>query len=729
MKMKSATLLRPLTLAICTVAVPLISGCGIGVPAGPDRMPGADIAGNVHGGQNPVTSSNVALFATGKDTATGYTPPNAYGSTPLFLAGTTSDSNGNFSFSGTTYTCPADDDVYMVAAGGDPGLTPTTTDNSAIFLVAALGTCSGLSSIPTVTINEATTVAAAYALSGFAPVGGAGMTEAAVKAATVAAPGGGITSTTSNNQGLLDAFSNAVNISNIQAGTIYSTTPSGGTATSNIANALADILQDCVNSSGPGSTPCKNLFAAATPPGTSPTVPANSWQAALNIVQYPGNKVGTLFSLISAQAAFPESLTTAPNDWSYGVTYTSPLLYSPQGLVADASDNIYVTGSYNASAPAVDAALVKFSSVGGSPTDLVTTTQLSASDGSVGRYAAVDKNGNIWLSDHASAAQVDEYTTGGTVTTSAYTSVDTDTNNYGIAADEDGDIWTSSYKNGGCGTGKSICELVEFADKSNTTYTPFVTFSTYTVTTPGVGGSRDVVYDAMRNNIWISDINESDIQFFPVTPTGSNTAATAAAAATLFTLGTGTNDPANYAYGSQGVAIDKSGDAWVVVVGGPAVTTGTNTSNAVNSALYEIVASTTATPSLISGGSFNSPAYNVIDGNNNVFIANSGSSTTTDYSSVLEYNTALSSFVSPNIGFAPGSTYTANGVGSCTSSVGCLLGDSMYKAGNILVDRSGALWLLSGSNATTLQGSLTQILGVAAPTDPVLADGVYGARP
>jgi hypothetical protein len=728
MKMTPVTLIRSLAFATGTAAVFLVLGCGIGAPAGPEMLPGADISGLVHGGQNPVSSSNVALFATGKDTATGYTPPNAYGSTPLFLARTTTDANGNFNFSGTTYTCPTDDDVYIIATGGDPGLTPSTTDNSAIFLVAALGTCANLPTIPTITINEATTVAAAYALGGFAPAGGAGMTEAAVIAATVAAPGPGITSTTSNNQGLLDAFSNALNISNIQAGTIYSTTPSGGTATSNIANALADILQDCVNSSGPGSTPCTNLFAAATPPGASPTTPANSWQAALNIVQYPGNKVATLFGYISAQAAFPESLTAAPNDWSYGVTYTSSLLYSPQAIVADASDNIYVTGSYNASAPAVDAALVKFSSVGGSPTDLVTTTQLSASDGSVGRYAAVDKSGNIWLSDHAAAAQVDEYSSG-TVTSPAYTTVDTDTNNYGIAADGDGDIWTSSYKNGGCGTGKSICELVEFADKTNTTYTPFVTFGTYTVTSPGVGGSRDVVYDAKRNNVWLSDINESDVQFFPVSPTGTNTAASAAAAATLFTLGTGTNDPQNFAYGSQGVAIDKSGNAWVVVVGGPAVTTGTNTTNAVNSALYEIAASTTATPALISGGSFNSPAYDVIDGNNNVFIANSGSSTTTDSSAVLEYNTTLSSFVSPNIGFAPGATYTANGVGTCASTVGCLSADPMYKAGNILVDRSGALWLLSGSNATTSQGSLTQILGVAAPTDPVLADGVYGTKP
>jgi hypothetical protein len=46
------------------------------------------------------------------------------------------------------------------------------------------------------------------------------------------------------------------------------------------------------------------------------------------------------------------------------------------------------------------------------------------------------------------------------------------------------------------------------------------------------------------------------------------------------------------------------------------------------------------------------------------------------------------------------------------------------------VDKSGAIWALSsGSSGATSLANLVQILGVAAPTDPVQADGNYGVKP
>jgi hypothetical protein len=48
----------------------------------------------------------------------------------------------------------------------------------------------------------------------------------------------------------------------------------------------------------------------------------------------------------------------------------------------------------------------------------------------------------------------------------------------------------------------------------------------------------------------------------------------------------------------------------------------------------------------------------------------------------------------------------------------------------VAIDKSGAVWTLStGSNGATSLANLIQILGVAAPTDPVLADGKYGIKP
>ena len=55
--------------------------------------------------------------------------------------------------------CPsASAQVYLVAKGGNPGLSPSTASNSQLTLMAALGSCSNLSSTTNITVNELTTV-------------------------------------------------------------------------------------------------------------------------------------------------------------------------------------------------------------------------------------------------------------------------------------------------------------------------------------------------------------------------------------------------------------------------------------------------------------------------------------------------------------------------------------------------------------------------------------------
>ncbi len=177
-----------------------LAGCGGGVIATPADITGSALVGSVHGGQQPVTSSHIALYAT---TSAGYQ------GTPNLLASTTTDGNGNWTIS-TAYTCPAGQQAYVVASGGNPGIMGTV-DNSAIFLVAALGPCAGVSSSTFVNINEVTTVAAAYALAGFAPTGGAGFAEGNITA--------GFTTSSTNTQGLKDAFANTANLASSSAGT------------------------------------------------------------------------------------------------------------------------------------------------------------------------------------------------------------------------------------------------------------------------------------------------------------------------------------------------------------------------------------------------------------------------------------------------------------------------------------------------------------------------------
>src|SRR5208282_6420564 len=79
------------------------------------------------------------------------------------IATTTTNSQGFWYIS--SFTCThANDELFLVASGGNPGLAPGT-NNSAAVLTNAIGPCN---SLPTgnININEVTTVATEFALAG-----------------------------------------------------------------------------------------------------------------------------------------------------------------------------------------------------------------------------------------------------------------------------------------------------------------------------------------------------------------------------------------------------------------------------------------------------------------------------------------------------------------------------------------------------------------------------------
>ena len=699
-----------------TLIAALFSGCAITNPASDTAAANIVLGGNVHGGNQPVVGSTISLFAT---SATGY------GGTLTPLATTKTTTSGFFTIS-TAYMCPAGSQAYIVAAGGNPGLG-SPTDNSAILLMAALGPCSGLSASTNIWLNEVTTVAAAYALSGFAPANNA-LTEAAVVSGTNVP---GFTTSATNTQGLNDAFANANNIVNVATGQAYSTTPTtsaNGVVPTATINALADILQDCVNSSGPASASCGSLFSAATPPtGSGVAAPVNVLQAAIDIAQYPGNNVAALYALISAQAAFPSSsLSAAPNDWTIGITYTGGQVAKALGMAIDNNDNVYISGSTNAN-------LAEFSPQGN-------VLSPAASSGQTGwvptltttahniRNIAFDQLGNLWLSDGA-AAGVWEYTPGGTPTSPAAGTLTqqlysvspaavTTANNYNVAVDGLGNVWTTGYKKSTCTTsGTTACEVVEFVKGASTPYTPYSAFGAGNISafSPGLGGARGLAFDVNTGNLWYTDTVENTVSLFPVT-TSATSAANATAAPMVITLGSEASSPATNNYGPVAVAIDNASKAWVVVPGG-AATTGATATAAVPAAIFP-VSSTGAVGTAVTGGGLASPAYVAIDGNNNLFIANATPNSVVEYSPGFNSNTGA--FLSPNVGFSPGATYSGS----------ALLGGIVFAPGYVSVDRSGALWVLSsGTGVSPSLANIVQILGVAAPTNPVLAAGKYGVKP
>ena len=372
----------------------------------------ASLSGKVLSGTAPVNGAQVQLYAA---SMVGY----GSAGTALLSSPAMTTSTGAFSFS---YNCAASpgDLVYLVATGGDAGRGA----NPVIALMAALGPCGRLTGTPTVVVNEATTVASAYALAPF----------------LTAAPGVG--SSAGNYQGLTNAFATVANLVDLSTGAVRSITPAYATTTVPYLNTstvpqaridtLADILNGCVHSDGTGAG-CSNLFSAATP--SSGTAPADTLQAIVNVAQNPGANAATLFGLASPSGPFTPELTAAPTDWTLALTFTGAGVgISPtagamvtnggstftigiinSGLAIDALGDVWVT-AYEDNSPTFPAFtnsegafIAEFNNVGAPVTPA--TTLDSSANVTVGGYApegsatialtalAFDQAGNGWLGD------------------------------------------------------------------------------------------------------------------------------------------------------------------------------------------------------------------------------------------------------------------------------------------------------------------------------------------
>jgi hypothetical protein len=326
-----------LPLAALSVVAVMLSGCGF-EPGLHSASGSLRMEGTVMGGQQPIVNAQVALWVAG-------TGGNHTGATNLMgtgtgspLAYTTTDSNGSFSLAGD-FTCPATatgytPQVYIVATGGNPGLSTNPTNN-AIVLMDALGPCSSLGQNTRITINEVTTVAAAWALAPF-------MTSYTDMA-----------SSSTNNTGLANAFLNAQLIADPSTGvspgsalTAINNTATAGTVSNTIETgkvyALADVIATCVNSDG--TSACQSLYR--TIGLCSSTCTSDTLSAALYIVKHPGVHVSDIFGIIPPNQPYATTLTMAPNDWTLSMTITGGGILKPTGLGLDNYGNVWV-GDYN----------------------------------------------------------------------------------------------------------------------------------------------------------------------------------------------------------------------------------------------------------------------------------------------------------------------------------------------------------------------------------------------
>ena len=400
---------KPLLVSFLSALTVLTTGCAANF--NPSPVPGQTSLGNiqgvVHGGSQVIGGSHIYVFAAGTsgyggagiaasttnasvsvmNSVSGGAYPTAYDST-LKAYYVTSDANGNFGITGD-YTCTSGTQVYIYALGGNPG---TYTNNPVAGLLAVLGQCPSTgtlaSLVPFVSINEASTIAAAYSFAGFA-----------TDATHVSSSG-----TTLAQTGIANAFANAANLYAINGSSNggNSITPNGTFVVpqANI-NTLANILAACVNSAGASSTGCSTLFTNAKSSGSTGTTATDTATAAINIAHNPGANVAALYGSPTPTTPFSPTLSSQPVDFTLPLTMIPPTvgIYQPYSLAIDGYGNAWVAGGCANASSMAYMCLLELSSTGNV---LSGNAGYALPVGTGEPYVAIDPSNNIWVGGQTS---------------------------------------------------------------------------------------------------------------------------------------------------------------------------------------------------------------------------------------------------------------------------------------------------------------------------------------
>jgi uncharacterized repeat protein (TIGR03803 family) len=316
-----------LSAVVFSLSVLIFTGCTANHVSPPVTVH-AVLHGIAMGGEQPITASRIRLYQVGT-TGDGSTATDLLGTNVVTTSDGTSEMNananagndnnqlnpGSFTLTGD-YTCPTSDTlVYLAAVGGNPGAGTNNVQEQ----IVALGDCGSLSASTFIIVNEITTVGTTAALhnymTGYNAIGSSNADAAA----------------------MATAFNTATEYMN----SIYGTAPgpnlpAGYDASSNDLRALANVVQNCVNSNGStaNGTNCGLFFTAAQ--GTAASVPGDTVTALLDVFADPTHDVHTLFDLQGTVPAFEPTFTSPPTDWSLPIRALPPApTFSPgAGAVA-----------------------------------------------------------------------------------------------------------------------------------------------------------------------------------------------------------------------------------------------------------------------------------------------------------------------------------------------------------------------------------------------------------
>ena len=473
----------------------------------------AALTGTVATGSTPIVAAHVYLFAAS-------TGPGGTGSTSLLSAMETGNSDasgnayvvtgtqGNFTMTGA-YTCTSGQQLYIYAIGGTAG----TQSIPNAGLMAVVGSCPAVGTAVVAQVNEVSTIAAAYAMAGFA-----------TDATHVSSSGTALAQV-----GVANAFANAANLVKLSTGVALTTTPAGnGTVPQTQIDALANVLSVCVNPTNYVASNCSSLLGDALATGTT-VPPTDTATVAINIAHNPGSGLNSDIYNITGNVTgytpvYTPTLSRQPNDFTLAISYSGGGLSGPEGVAVDGSGNVWVTND-------TVVGVTKLSSAGAPATG----SPFTGGGLSLPYGIAIDTNGNAWIANTTSGSVTEFPATFPTTGTASNYTVCNLSGPKGIAIDGSNNVWIPDSGH------NDVCVL----SNAGALVSPGAGY-----TGGGLNQPQSIAIDD-GGNAWVANYAGGSVTKFSSVSGGG----LVLSGANGYT-GNGLHQP-------DGIAMDKSGNAWV----------------------------------------------------------------------------------------------------------------------------------------------------------------------
>ena len=378
--------------AVCAVLTGLSANAPAARAAG-----GKTLQGTVTAAGKPLGSARVTLFGASNQSAT-----------PLGHA--TTNASGRFRL------------AYQPGSAGALYVDATPPGPSRLHLRAVVGVGSGGDVKPTtlgaVTVDELTTVAAAYALAQLSSTDG------------VSGPSPGLenaAATASNLANSADGKAGAV-VTNADNGAKNDTLATLGT--------LANLVSLC-SSASPG---CALLIHLATPP--SGKAPTDTVAALVDLARTPTLSPAALYTLSRKAAVYHPALDKPPTAWTLVLLYTDTDLYASGRIALDGKGNVWSSTNWKPGTQ-VGATSINVLNPVGAPT-FGSPIEGGGMTGGAWGAAVVPGSGDVWMGSFGGASMVKYSPTGQILSPSGGYTDGALNHPQGVAVDQKGNVWIAN---------------------------------------------------------------------------------------------------------------------------------------------------------------------------------------------------------------------------------------------------------------------------------------------